>query len=199
MIRDDISDKLIHLTRGSNLDDAAKRFVAILHEKKLLGGTSDIKGGSRCVCFSEAPISKLGQILASPDLQGMRYKPFGIMIDKKWLFERGGRPVIYQPDSEYELLHEEQKFRHKCYNPKNNVDLTWEREWRIRINELPIDPETITVVVPNREWVRKILQSHEEMVQRFGIVIGMAPMPMSIIKSPWHFIALEDFGVPIPV
>ena len=57
-------------------------------------------------CFSEAPLSKLAQILANPSAHGMRYKPFGVMVSKSWLFERAGRPVIYQPESEFDLLHE---------------------------------------------------------------------------------------------
>jgi hypothetical protein len=201
MIRDDLSDKLIHLTRGPTYDEAARLFSTILAEKRLLGGTGCIKGGFRCVCFNEAPVSKLGQILANPMAHGMRYKPFGVMVDKRWLFERGGRPVIYQPDCEFALLHDDQKFRHVRYEPTNNVDFTWEREWRIRTDELSLDPDATTVVVPNRTWVRKVLQPHEEMLQRRGALTGGifgAGMPRSVIKSPWHFIALEDLGVSIP-
>jgi hypothetical protein len=169
MIRDDLSDKLIHLTRGPTYDDAARLFSTILAEKRLLGGTGCIKGGFRCVCFSEAPVSKLGQILANPMAHGMRYKPFGVMVDKRWLFERGGRPVIYQPDCEFALLHDDQKSRHVRYEPTNNVDFTWEREWRICTDELSLDPDATTVVVPNRTWVRKVLQPHDEMLQRRGL------------------------------
>ena len=56
MIRDDLSDKLIHLAPGSNYDDAANVFSAILEGVQLVGGTGCIKGGYRCVCFSEAPL-----------------------------------------------------------------------------------------------------------------------------------------------
>jgi len=94
MIRDDLSSKLVHLTRGELDQIAADAFISILGERRLRGGTSCIKGSYRCVCFSEAPLSKLSQILANPGATNMRYKPFGIMVDKKWLFERGGRPVL---------------------------------------------------------------------------------------------------------
>jgi hypothetical protein len=197
MIRDDLSHKLIHLTRGPTYDDAAQVFTKILEEKRLLGGTGCIKGGFRCVCFSEAPVSKLSQILANPMAHGMRYKPFGVMVDKAWLFEHGGRPVIYQTDSEFALLHDEQKFRHVRYEPTNNIDFTWEREWRIHTDALPLAPEATTVVVPNREWERKILEVHEQKIWRRA-ALGMVGMPMAVIKSPWHFITLEDLGVSIP-
>ena len=197
MIRDDLSHNLIHLTRGPTFDDAARAFTKILEEKQLLGGTGCIKGGFRCVCFSEAPVSKLSQILANPMAHGMRYKPFGVMVDKAWLFERDGRPVIYQTDSEFELLHDQQKYRHVRYEPTNNVDFTWEREWRIHTDALLLDPKATTVVVPNREWETRILAPHEKKISRRA-ASGMGGMPMSVIKSPWHFITLEDLGVPIP-
>ena len=197
MIRDDLSDKLIHLTRGPTYDDAAKVFSAILEEKRLLGGTGCIKGDFRCVCFSEAPISQLSRILANPMAHGMRYMPFGVMVSKAWLFDIGGRPVIYQPDSEYDLLHDDQKYRHVRYEPANDVDFTWEREWRILTDELPLDPDVTTVVVPNRDWERRILSPHEGKIWR-SAALGMAPMPSGSIKQPWHFIALEDLGVAIP-
>jgi len=95
MIRDDISSKLVHLTRDVSDRAAADALVSIVAERKLRGGTTCIKGNYRCVCFSEAPLSKLTHILASPGATGMRYKPFGVMVDKNWLFVRGGRPVIY--------------------------------------------------------------------------------------------------------
>src|SRR5436190_24168723 len=109
MIRDDLSDKLVHLTRGATDQAAADAFLSIVKERKVRGGSGCIKGGFRCVCFSEAPVSKLSHILANPSAHGMRYRPFGVMVDKTWLFSRGGRPVIYQPDADYELLHENQR------------------------------------------------------------------------------------------
>jgi hypothetical protein len=202
MIRDDLSDKLIHLTRGPTYVDAAAVFSAIIEEKRLLGGTGCIKGGFRCVCFSEAPISQLSRILANPMAHGMRYMPFGVMVDKAWLFDRGGRPVIYQPDSEFELLHDDHKYRHVRYEPTNNIDFTWEREWRILTDELPLDPEVVTVVVPNREWERNVLKPHEDVIWRRAAHGANVPfgggIPSGLIKQLWHFIVLEDLGVPIP-
>ena len=149
------------------------------------------------MCFSEAPISQLGRILANPMAHGMRYMPFGVMVDKAWLFDIGGRPVIYQPDFEFELLHDDQKYRHVRYEPANNVDFTWEREWRILIDELPLDPDVTTIVVPNRDWERKILQPHEDKIWRRAVASRFGGIPSSVIKQPWHFIVLEDLGVPI--
>jgi hypothetical protein len=196
LIRDDLSDKLIHLTRGESDQAAADNFLSILQSKTLKGGTGNIKGKYQCVCFSEAPIGKLGYILANPSIHGMRYKPFGVMVSKEWLYSKGGRPVIYQLDAEYDLLHESQKYRHVRYEPNKGVDFTWEREWRIQTAILEIDPNFSTIVVPNRSWEEWFQNKHTAMLGRRAMVTGFIG-PKSVSKQPWHFIVLEDLGVPI--
>lgn len=98
-LRDDLSDKLIHLTRGSN-EEAQEIFRKIITEKKLLGSNMNQKKMDKVICFSEAPISKLGLILAYGNYTKLRYKPYGFMFDKKYLYERSARPVIYQSAEE---------------------------------------------------------------------------------------------------
>lgn len=181
MLRDDLSNKLIHMVRGETVEIAFKKFESILLESKLRGGTGYIKGGYRCVCFTETPISKLGYVLASPDVQKMRYRPLGIMVDKKWVFRKGGRPAIYQPNEDFEKLSKDIRYRHVCLEldrPGTPVDLTWEREWRLHADELVLPPEATTVIVPRRYW-------------RDVLIDTMKPFP-------WHVIVLEDLGVPIP-
>lgn len=112
IIRDDLSTKLIHFTKG-NVDEATANLHSILNQGKLIGGSGFIKGGYRCVCFSESPIGKFSYVLAKPELFKFPYAPLGVMIDKSWLYEKGGRPVIYESEEEYELLHESQRYRHK--------------------------------------------------------------------------------------
>ena len=54
--RFDISDKLIHFTRGGEcVDDAFSRLRAIIREGGLIGSHRMIRGGHRCVSFTEAP------------------------------------------------------------------------------------------------------------------------------------------------
>ena len=197
MIRDDLSDKLVHLTRGDTDQIAADAFQSILQEKRLRGGIGDIKGQYCCVCFSEAPVSKLGSILSTPAAHGVRYKSFGIMVSKRWLFEKGGRPVIYQPKNEFDLLPEVLRYRHVTFEPDKNIDFTWEREWRIRIEELELDPSHTTVVVPNRAWEDWFLDRHAAMLGRRALVLRGYTGPKSVSKQPWHFIVLEDLGVPV--
>src|SRR5438445_703190 len=131
MIRGDLSNCLVHLTKGATSDEAANNFRSIIQSGRLRGGNGHIRGGYNCVCFSEAPISVLAQILARNSVDGMRYAPLGVMVKKTWLFLAGGRPVIYQPEAEFELLDEQQRYRHVRYEPDRDIDHTWEREWRV--------------------------------------------------------------------
>ncbi len=200
LIRDDLSSKLIHLTRNHENNSAADILSTIIAEGRLRGGTGDIKGGYRCICFCEAPISKLAQILADNPVNRFRYQPFGIMVDKTWLFKRGGRPVIYQPDDEYELLHEKQRFRHVSYelNRDDPIDLTWEREWRIQTDELPLDPGSATIVIPDRRWEDYINAKYSKTLFKFNTwTTDRIPLTVPDQRPIWHIIVLEDLGVPI--
>jgi len=193
--RDDLSSKLVHLTKGG-WEEAAVIFQTIVDEKRLRAGIGGIKDNLRCVCFSEAPISKLSVILADRSQHGFTYAPFGVMLDKDWLFEKGGRPVIYQADEEYEQLHFKQRYRHKTYEPAKGIDFTWEREWRLQIDELILDPLEATLVVPNREWEMKVLSQGYSKIQRWSF--AHTPMPRAMVENEWHLIVLEDLGVKLP-
>jgi hypothetical protein len=192
MLRDDVSERLIHLTRGESDQAAADAFLSIWKEETLRGASRCIKGAYQCICFSEAPITKLAHILAD-ESHGMRYSSFGVMVGKKWLFEQGGRPVIYQPACEFELLHESQRFRHVTYEPPD-VDFTWEREWRIKTDELQLDPAAMTLVVPTRDWETWVLDQHLAALQRRALIShGFGPR----VPFKWHFIVLSDLGIDV--
>ncbi len=190
-MRDDLSTKLIHFVKGS-VEEATTSFRSILQQYKIIGGTGDIVGNSRCVCFTEAPIGKFSGIFSNPEKFSFRYAPLGIMVDKKWLYEQGGRPVIYQSAKEIEFLHDDLLYLHKEYDPRA-IDYMWEREWRIRIDELKIDPKISTVIVPDRIWVENFKNMHITKI-RTQQIIGL---PGIAQKLPWHFIALEDLGVEV--
>jgi hypothetical protein len=195
IIRDDLSTKLIHFVKGS-VEDATKSLFSILKQKKLLGGKGGIKGDFKCICFTESPISKFSYVLSNTKFFEFPYAPLGIMVDKTWLYEQGGRPVIYQSDDEYDLLNKVQRYRHKSYEPTKKIDFTWEREWRIQTNELKLDPKEITIIVPHREWVEKMKDDHAGQVRATSLILG-GDAWLAVNKLFWHFIVLEDLGVHI--
>ncbi len=131
--RPDITDTLVHYIRGANLDEAFQVLRTILRERRLRCGTGYIRGGHCCVCFSEAPFRYLGYAIAQGYRAERPYQPFGIMVKKNWLFAQGGRPVVYQLESQYTELPESHRWRHVRYDPCSEpaVDFTWEREWRV--------------------------------------------------------------------
>ncbi|RYU61946.1 hypothetical protein EWI61_03940 [Methylolobus aquaticus] len=196
MLRDDLSDRLIHLTRGKSATAAEDNFISILCDRSLRGSGRDIRGGFKCVCFSEAPLAKISLMLALPSQLGCRYHPFGVMVGKTWLFERGGRPVIYQSESEYSILADEIKYRHVRYEPHRGIDYSWEREWRVQTDVLDLEPDATTLIVPTREWAKQIRDRWNFEDSRAKTLFGIREM-LPLEPFPWHFIALEDLGFPI--
>lgn len=168
--REDISDKLVHFTKGETFEAAFANLYKIISEGRLIGGDGFVKGGYKCVCFSEAPLAALEHGLLNSSAYS-RYSPFGVMFEKKWIFEKGGRPVIYQPGSEYDALPESHKWRHVRYDPctETPTDFTWEREWRIQTEELKFSPSNASVVVPDRDWAECLIAEHDSQ-QEFKIL-----------------------------
>ena len=191
MIRGDLSNRLVHLTRDTAENTADVNFLSIIKSKELRGSIRDIRGGFHCVCLSEAPLGVITQTLKPQENGGMRYKPFGVIVSKSWLFQQGGRPVIYQSHQEYDLLHCDQRYRHVRYDPQNGIDYTWEREWRIRLHKLRLSPEQTTFVVPTRKWEKKF---QDDFIQDSALLNSEMGVPISE-SMPWHFVVLEDLGV----
>lgn len=185
MVRDDLSDRLIHLTRGNgtdaekNREEAVNNLESILQSGALKGGDGFIKGKYRCVCFSEAPVSKLPYIMANAPAHKFKYEPYGVMVDKRWFYKQGGRPVIYGSEDEFERLPEDMKHRHVQLrlDAPYDIDFTWEREWRLKTDALALDPARVTVILPDRD-------ARDVCVKKFG--------------GTWHYLVLSDLGVPIP-
>jgi len=154
-MRDDISLDLVHWTKGESDEEAFKTLCSIIAELKIFGSSGSIKGLYTCVCFTEAPTSKF-------HLQLNRYSSFGIKVSKNWLYKLGGRPVIYQSNSEYSFLIEEQRWRHVRYEPVNDspIDFTWEREWRIKKKILELEEFQFSIVLPDESWRERIYSDY---------------------------------------
>ena len=161
--RFDIANDVIHFTKGESPQDAFDVLAKIVAEERLLGGNGYIRGGYRCVCFTEAPLAHLAEVFAQTASTRLRYMPFGVLLPKRWLFERGGRPVVYQADPEFEALPESLRYRHVRYEPSAEppVDFTWEREWRIQVDELELDPSIGFLVLPGEEHLAELKRRHD--------------------------------------
>ena len=157
--RPDIAANLVHFTSGASYDEAFRCLWQIIADRRLVGSGGKIRGGYRCVCFTEAPLTSLQHGLVNPSAYS-RYSPFGVILTKDWVFKQGGRPVIYQPDTEFSLLPEPIRWRHMRYEP-DQIDFTWEREWRVQCDELHIEPEVAGIIVPNNDWAAALIAEHD--------------------------------------
>jgi hypothetical protein len=193
VVRPDISDKLVHFTSGANNEAAFFRLMAIVNEGVLRGSGEKIRGGHTCVCFTEAPLNSLQGGLVNPTAFS-RYSPFGIIVEKAWLFGHDGRPVIYQPELEYGFLPPELAWRHMRYEPPE-VDFTWEREWRIRCDELHFDPFDAGIVVPDATWAHRIIRAHD--AEQNAVVHGYSQIMSADLAEfyregyPWRIFCLN--------
>ena len=161
-MRPDISNFLIHFTSDKSVYLAYKRLKKIIKERRLIGNNELIKGGYHCICFSEAPLNCLPGGLVNLNYYS-RYSPFGIMVSKEWLFNLGGRPVIYQSEDEFNLLPDQIKWRHMLYDPSQEpaIDFTWEREWRINCDYLDFKLSNAQIIVSNNSWADRLKKDHE--------------------------------------
>lgn len=148
--------------------------LKILEDKKLLGSTTDsgfICGPDKAVCFQDTPLYSLTQNIYYEQKQRkskndtkVRYLGWGIIFQKKDIFSKGGRPVIYDKTQEAKMyLPESQWWRIVNLNLDDKdalVDWSHEREWRIK-GDLNFKLSDITILVPNAEAHKKFLEEYK--------------------------------------
>lgn len=191
--RSDLSQHLIHFTRETASATAFEVLIKIIRERRLVASTGFVKGGSPCISFTEAPFDVLSAGFNNP--HGVtRYSSFGLRFDKAAIFDRGGRPVIYQPGSEYRLLPSALRWRHVRFDPTADepVDFTWEREWRLPCDCLMFSDKEIEVVLPDEsaasEFCAVIERDSFQEAWSWTIALGDAawqyhgPNPWRILK-----------------
>lgn len=216
LVRRDMGSMLFHFTRKSeerfievDSGENSRHFFSgsasgvlqkILSDGKLIG-TSNWTYGYPCVSFTEAPIQEFNSIfslvdIASAEDERPRYEPYGIAVTKEWLFEQGGRPVIYDHPSGIEELSDSQKYRFVPYDPVNGTDFTWEREWRINTESLELDPKHTLVVLPTSEEAFELVYGFSEEVPDWDVEgsTGPAYIVGSYHEPKWLAVSLELFG-----
>ena len=198
MTRPDISNKLVHFTGPrQDMDEAYGRLRSILSDRCIIAGEEKIKGRYQCVCFTESPLISLSSGLVNVHNYS-QYAPFGIMFDKRWIFQQGGRPVIYQTDTEYDELPQKLRWRHVRYEPTNEppIDFTWEREWRINCEELVFSPVEVVILVPDEEWRERLLNDHEDdknyVVRSISLVLDDDIAQQYWDNFPWQVMCLDS-------
>ena len=206
LLRRDMGSLLFHFTRGTGqplvrerngirveTDGTAREVLkCILTDGALKGTSRYIRSGEPCVCFTEAPLQefatlfRLNEIAASRN-ERPRYEPYGVAVNKDWLFAQGGRPVIYDHPDAFEQLPGHLKHRLVPYDPAAGLDHSWEREWRIKTASLALHPSRTLAVVPTADEAAEIVYAFSEWEPDTEYTIG-GPMPR------WLAVSLDIFG-----
>jgi hypothetical protein len=170
--------------------------IEILFTGRLVGTSGFVRGGYHCVSFTEWPVSELPALFAinteltQSGIQ-IRYEPYGIAVKKAWLFQYGGRPVIYQPDSEYSNLPANLQWWHVRYEPPD-VDFTWEREWRIPCSELRLAANDVLVLVRTAQEAYSVTYSFSKLTSGLNPQTGIN---VTYSHPSWMAVSLDLFGL----
>ena len=163
MPRIDHSDYIIHFTKGATDEEAYTNFKSIVSDGRINCGTGFIIHPNCCICFTEAPLNCLNENDGFKLGYFGRYNPFGFLFTKKYIANLGGRHVIYSPENERDQIPDELKWRYVKYEPNENprpIDFTWEREWRLNIPSLELNPQHVKLILPNRGWINRFQEDH---------------------------------------
>lgn len=112
--RSDISMRLVHLTKEAAINgvkyDSMDILMKILMDKRLIGSTTKtgyICGKRSAVCFQDAPLYSISQNVEFEKAKRkegkdskVRYRGYGLLFEKSYIYEMGGRPVIYEKTDE---------------------------------------------------------------------------------------------------
>ncbi|MDQ2747022.1 MAG: hypothetical protein M3T96_07175 [Acidobacteriota bacterium] len=190
--RQDLSSSLVHLTRKVENEEttmsAIDVLIKIIREKKLTGSDprkAFIHGNQKAVCFQDAPLYSIAQNLAferkfsRENKTRHRYSGCGLVFSKYYIFQSGGRPVIYDKpeDAKKYLSSEADYYRIVSFdmsNPDNVVDWSHEREWRLA-GDFEFRADWVAILLETRTDYKEFISkcSLPENVEILGQVCGI--------------------------
>lgn len=155
LMRPDASEFLVHLIRHNDQMHAYDILKKILNDGYIKGSSKYIKSKEEVICFTESTLPHLGEhirlynrFLRKYETNRPLYNFYGLAFDKDLMYEHwGARPVIYQPESEFSKLPVELKYLHQTHQPINNINFSWEREWRLKVKTFEIEDEFISPIL----------------------------------------------------
>jgi len=154
---------LAHFTRSSATASALDNLVAILTDRRIIGGLRMVRGGQPVVCFCDAPLNELRRLLVRTNRR--RYEPFGLAVERRYAFDFGARPALYIPAAEAErIIDAEEMWRVVVFDLERDppIDWTLEREWRLA-GDLPLPADGNGAVALVENW-----KDADELYDRFN-------------------------------
>jgi hypothetical protein len=188
--RIDICAQVTHLTKRSPSQNAFDVLIEILTTHILNGSTTTsgfITGNRPAVCFMESPLYSICQNIDFEQkiFTGMagsgrrRYEPFGLMFPKEYIYQNGGRPVIYDNTNDAKLYLNQNEWwrivKFDLTDTNNIVDWTHEREWRIPDN-FDFDVKLATVILPNSNMFKAFYTKHSNLANKVKSAINLGPL-----------------------
>ena len=185
--RSDLSSQLVHLTRPSVVDGhkvgPVDVLTTILLDRHITASTTTsgfIVGDTAATCFQDAPLYAVAQNIYAEeqyrkavDDPKVRYMGVGLMFHKVTVYQRGGRPVIYEDTERAKaMLPEDEWWRIVRFNLANEddmVDWTHEREWRVP-GGFDFELDEVTVVLPSKFGYDRFIRNCESHKQETDII-----------------------------
>lgn len=169
--RNDYSGFLYHWIKANpfmkdnnrDYDAAFEVLIKIINDGVIRAGITIEIGGHECICFTESTKYTINEDTS-------KYQPFGFQLSKRSVFSAGGRPVIYSPIADKQLIDESIHWRFmpfdldaKSEKAPYGIDFTWEREWRLNEPELPLD-DVERIYVPNEQYKKLLIDRTNDIV-----------------------------------
>lgn len=142
--RSDLSTRLVHLTKARDEQSEMDVLFEILESGVIKGSTNSgfINGSTPAACFQDAPLDAICQncwfeqkYRENNPTAKVRYEPIGLLVDKEDVYQKNGRPVIYDNVTDAkEYLPKNQYWKIVDLNLDDTnhiIDWTHEREWRV--------------------------------------------------------------------
>ncbi|MCY6372770.1 DUF2971 domain-containing protein [Clostridium ganghwense] len=186
--RTDMSAYVTHLTREQDGRKSIQNLIKILEERKIIGSNNKgfICGENRATCFQDVPMYSLGQNTLHEqenrkELGGkVRYKLMGLAFDKRYVYMRGGRPVIYENSNiAKKFIDKEEWWRIVSFDlsdKENIIDWTHEREWRVK-GDFEFELKNTYVILVNHKMYRQFMElASEEIKNEIKGIIVLQPV-----------------------
>ena len=121
----------------------------ILASNRLYGSNQLTRDPREVVCFADVRLEAIAGLRKFRSHLGRwDFEPFGIAIDRNWLQQIGGQPVIYGDDAVWDATSEPERPWFQAAG-KEKTDWSVEREWRIvgdlNLRDVPTDAAVVFV------------------------------------------------------
>ncbi|MBN1567224.1 MAG: hypothetical protein JXA73_05230 [Acidobacteria bacterium] len=99
--------------------------------------------------------------------------------------------MIYDHPNAFEAFPDDQKYRFVPYDPDQEIDFTWEREWRVKTDFLRLNPMETLVIVPTADEAFDLVYQFADMAVDYD---DEGNPEHSYHVAKWLAVSLDIFG-----